>query len=67
MKRAPISYTQALLADLEIRQGSSRGAVASRLVPDVSAGRARELLRQALVAHGMWEHNRPPNRKQAGS
>lgn len=61
MKRAPISYTQALLADLEIRQGSSRGEVASRLVPDVSAGRARELLRQALVAHGMYQHNPAPN------
>lgn len=61
MKRAPISYTQALLADLEIRQGISRGEVASRLVPDVSAGRARELLRQALVAHGMYQHNPAPN------
>jgi hypothetical protein len=56
-----ITFTQAMMADLEIRQGTRRGEVASRLLPDVSPGRARELLRQALVAHGMYQHNPAPN------
>jgi hypothetical protein len=53
MKREPITFTQALMADLEIRQGARRGEVAARLVPNVGAPHAAALLRAALREHGM--------------
>ena len=57
MKREPITYTQALMADLEIRQGAKRRDVAMRLVQGTSPDQATNVLRQALKAHGLWEHN----------
>jgi hypothetical protein len=57
MKREPITFTQAMMADLEIRQGARRGEVASRLLPDTSPQQAAALLRTALKAHGLYQHN----------
>ena len=66
MKRQPITYTQAVMADLEIRQGARRGDVASRLVPDVGVQRARAVLKQALVQHGVYQHNPAANSRARG-
>ena len=63
MKREPITYTQALMADLEIRQGAKRRDVATRLVQGAGPDRAASVLRQALKDHGLWEHN--PGRRPA--
>ena len=56
-----ISYTQAVMADLEIRQGVRRGDVAGRLLPELSAAQAGAVLRQALRAHGVYGHNPAAN------
>ena len=61
MKREPITFTQAMMADLEIRQGARRGEVASRLLPDLSPARAMQVLRQELKQHDLYRHNPAPN------
>ena len=47
--------------DLEIRQGTRRGEVASRLLPDLSPARAMQVLRQELKQHDLYRHNPAPN------
>lgn len=56
-----ITFTQAMMADLEIRQGTRRGEVASRLLPDLSPARAMQVLRQELKQHDLYRHNPAPN------
>ena len=62
-----ISYTDAVMADLAIRQGMKRGEVAGRLLPDVSPERARAVLLEALRQHGLYQHNPAPNAPEANS
>jgi hypothetical protein len=64
--REPITFTQAMLADLEIRQGALRGDVAARLLPDTSRPQAAAVLRDALKRHGMWQVNPGRNSRAAG-
>lgn len=66
-RSARLSYTQAVMADLEIRQGARRGEVAGRLLPDVTPARARAVLLEALRQHGLYRHNPAPNTPEANS